>query len=418
VDDTARALIGRTLGGRFKLTSFIGEGAMATVFRGEQSAEPRHVAVKVMHRGLSSDRAFVKRFEREARAAACIDHPNTVRILEHGFDKDVVYIAMELLTGHDLFEVLSRERRLSEARAVRILLQICAALEAAHRHGVVHRDLKPENVMLVSAPGAARAEVVKVLDFGIAKLLERDPSEAPGSRGSDSIITLVGTVIGTPEYMSPEQARGIPPVDARTDVYACGVLLYQLVTGRLPFTGESPIDVILQHVERAPAPPSSFVPRLHVGLERVILRALAKWPAQRQQSARALADELGAILPELDGRGPQAPSRDVLELADVDELSATLQFLPNDLPRAPLPAPLAVAPFAHRSAPPPSTEPEPPSPWATASQTMARVPTPPASFPELVAPARHDEGWTAPWWVLSVAIAILVTAMWLARYGP
>ncbi len=418
MDDTARALIGRTLGGRFKLTSFIGEGAMATVFRGEQSGEPRQVAVKVMHRGLSSDRAFVKRFEREARAAACIDHPNTVRILEHGVDKDVVYIAMELLNGHDLFEVLARERRLSEARAVRILLQVCAALDAAHRHGVVHRDLKPENVMLVSAPGAVRAEVVKVLDFGIAKLLERDPGEAPGARGSESIITLVGTVIGTPEYMSPEQARGIPPVDARTDVYACGVLLYQLVTGRLPFTGESPIDVILQHVERAPAPPSSFIAGLHPGLEQVILRALAKWPTQRQQSARALADELAAILPHVDGQRPQLASRDdVLQLVEEDdETAATLQFLPREA--AGLAAPPAVAPFAVREAPKGPSQPEPPSPWATASQTMARVPTPPGSFPELVAPARDEESWTAPWYVLSVAIAILVTAMWLSRYGP
>jgi len=417
VDDAARALIGRTLGGRFKLTSFIGEGAMAAVFRGEQSAEPRQVAVKVMHRGLSSDRAFVKRFEREARAAASIDHPNIVRIVEHGFDRDVVYIAMELLTGHDLFEVLVRERRLSQARAVRILLQVCAALEAAHRHGVVHRDLKPENVMLVGPPGAPGAELVKVLDFGIAKLLEREPGEAQLGRGSESIITLVGTVIGTPEYMSPEQARGIPPVDARTDIYACGVLLYQLVTGRLPFTGESPIDVILQHVERAPAPPSSLLPGLHPGLDRVILRALAKWPAQRQQSARALADEMAAILPELDGRAPPHPAReDVLQLVDDDDVTATLQLVPREIPRPP-PAPRAAALLAPRDAPPPAP-PELPSPWATASQTLARVPTPPASLPELVTAAREEEAFTAPWWVLSVAIAILVAAMWLARYGP
>ncbi len=373
------------------------------VFRGEQDAAPRQVAVKVMHRGLSSDRAFVKRFEREARAAACIDHPNTVRILEHGVDRDVVYIAMELLSGHDLFEVLGRERRLSEARAARILIQVCAALEAAHRQGVVHRDLKPENVMLVRDPRAPGAERVKVLDFGIAKLLEREPGEAALGRGPESIITLVGTVIGTPEYMSPEQARGIAPVDARTDVYACGVLLYQLVTGHLPFMGESPIDVILQHVERAPAPPSTLVPRLHPGLERVILRALAKWPAQRQQSARALGDEMIALLPELDGRLPPAEEVDeFLEMDDYDEGTATLQMLPPPAPPSPPPA-----------APPPV--PEAPSPWATASQSMPRVPSTPARLAELVPRASAEEDWTAPWWVLSVAVAILAAAMWMAR---
>jgi serine/threonine protein kinase len=412
VDNTARALIGRTLGGRFKLTSYIGEGAMAAVFRGEQSSEPRQVAVKVMHRGLSSDQAFVKRFQREAQAAARIDHRNTVRILEHGCDKDVVYIAMELVSGHDLYDVLVRERRLSEARAGRIVLQVCAALDAAHRHGVVHRDLQPENVMLVSDPDDPEADLVKVLDFGIAKLVEGDsePVSALGGR-ADSIITLVGTVIGTPEYMSPEQARGIPPVDARSDVYACGVLLYQLVTGRLPFTGDSPIDVILQHVEREPVPPSALVPSLHPGLERIILTALAKWPAERQQSARALAEQIVAILPELtSSRRPSGLNGHAPDSADTDNPSPTLKMVAPSEALAPQHA--WTRPSAHRDdvyAPP---LPEAPSPWAL---PLGRHPSPLDRPVDLVPAPELEEDWIAPWWVFVIAVALLCAAIWLSR---
>ena len=146
---------------------------MASVFRGEQDAEPRDVAVKIMHAALLRDATFAKRFAREAKAAARIVHPNSVRILEHGADGDILYLAMELLAGQDLFDVLARERRLPEARAVRILLQVCGALGAAHAHGIVHRDLKPENVMILPAPGEPSADLVKVLDFGIAKILDR-----------------------------------------------------------------------------------------------------------------------------------------------------------------------------------------------------------------------------------------------------
>jgi serine/threonine-protein kinase len=409
VDNTARALIGRTLGGRFKLTSYIGEGAMAAVFRGEQTGEPRQVAVKVMHRGLSSDQAFVKRFQREAQAAARIDHRNTVRILEHGCDRDVVYIAMELVSGQDLYDVLARERRLSEARAGRIVLQVCAALDAAHRHGVVHRDLKPENVMLVSDPDDPEADLVKVLDFGIAKLVEEDrnPLTALGGR-ADSIITLVGTVIGTPEYMSPEQARGIPMVDARSDVYACGVLLDQLITGRLPFTGDSPIDVILQHVEREPVPPSVLVPSIHPGLERIILTALAKWPAERQQSARMLAEQIAAILPEL--TTSHRPSGLNGHAPDSSDPSPTLKMV---APSEARPPPHAwTTPSARRDEvyPPPLRPPvpEPPSPWA--------MPVAPARRrADLVPPRELDEDWIAPWWVFVIAVALLCAAIWLSR---
>ncbi len=379
---------------------------MAAVFRGVQKDEPREVAVKVMHRGLVSDHAFVKRFQREARAAARIDHKNTVRILESGCDRDVVYIAMELVSGQDLFEVLTHERRLSQPRAARIVIQVCAALEAAHRRGVVHRDLKPENVMLVRDPDDPGADLVKVLDFGIAKLMERDRAadDAPPSR-TESAITLVGTVVGTPEYMSPEQARGVPPVDARSDVYACGVLLYQLVTGKLPFRGDSPIEVILQHIERAPERPSAIEPSLHAGLERVILKALAKWPGERQESAQQLADELAAVLPELaaapGGRGG------VGRYPPVDDALPTVRLVrPDPAPRAPGRDRPSARPGDRPSQKP--VAPWTPSPWATAQPQGA----------DLVIPLHPVEAWVARWWAVVIAIAFVCAAIWLMRATP
>ncbi|MFT3772106.1 MAG: serine/threonine-protein kinase [Minicystis sp.] len=246
MSDGGRELVGKTLGGRFRITAFLGEGAMASVYRADQDAEPNEVAVKVMHPELLQDETFAKRFAREAKAAARIVHPNTVRIVDHGADGDYLYLAMELLVGQDLFDTLARERRLPEARAVRIAIQVCAALEAAHAQRIVHRDLKPENVFIERDPAEPEVDVVKVLDFGIAKTMERErspdnppPSSEPMSAPPSSVLTRVGSIVGTPEYMAPEQAMGLP-VDARTDVYACGVLLFHMITGRQPFVGKTP----------------------------------------------------------------------------------------------------------------------------------------------------------------------------------
>jgi serine/threonine-protein kinase len=297
------ALIGRTIAARFRLTEFIGEGAMACVFRGEQAEEPREVAIKIMHPHLLTDRTFVGRFRREAKAAAQIDHPASVRILDTGVDGTLLYIAMEMLSGHDLFDVLAAEKRLSEARACDILVQVCAALSAAHAHGIVHRDLKPENIMLLEGGDAGR-DRVKVLDFGIAKILERDlptsTDDQPISMSSFSVtaLTSAGVVVGTPAYMSPEQCRG-EPIDERSDIYACGVLLYQLVTGRLPFPGTTAMDFAVMHVRTPPTPPRDHVPGLYPGLEALLLCALDKFPAMRPQSAAELGAALTRLLPEL-----------------------------------------------------------------------------------------------------------------------
>jgi serine/threonine-protein kinase len=250
-----------------------------------------------MHPHLMGDGSFLKRFRREAKAASALKHPNTVQIIDYGIDAELPYIAMELLAGQDLFELLVVERQLNQALAARILMQVCEALAAAHELGIVHRDLKPENVMLLREPESRFEERVKVLDFGIAKIVDRsdkDPEDPPPSI-ADSVLTTVGVIVGTPQYMSPEQCRA-SPIDARSDVYSCGILLYQLVTGRVPFTGEHPFEIAMKQVREPPPPPTSINPNIHPELEKVILTALEKWPAQRQQSALELRDELARVV--------------------------------------------------------------------------------------------------------------------------
>jgi eukaryotic-like serine/threonine-protein kinase len=294
-------ILGRTLAGRFRVVGFIGEGAMASVYRGVQEAEPRDVALKIMHPHLVSDATFVGRFRREAKAASRIEHPNTVKIVDTGVDGKLLYIAMELLAGQDLFETMVLERRLAEARAARIVMEVADALVAAHEKGVVHRDLKPENIMLLRQDEDPSREDVKVLDFGIAKILEGDPSTTPSADGHAnqiSFLTGVGTVIGTPGYMSPEQCRG-EPADTRSDIYACGILLYHLLCGRLPFSSQNPMDVAVMHVRTPPPPPELIVPAVNRQLSAVILKALSKWPAERQQTAAELRDALRDLLPYL-----------------------------------------------------------------------------------------------------------------------
>ncbi len=296
-----QALLGRTIAGRFHVTGFIGEGAMAEVYRASQDGEPREVALKVMHKHLNADPTFIGRFRREAKAAARLDHASTVRIIDWGVDGKLLYMAMELLEGKDLFDVLLVERRFTEARAARLLIEVCDALSAAHDLGIVHRDLKPENIMVMADPSRPGVDRIKVLDFGIAKILEREKTGRQGESTTSithSALTTVGMVVGTPAYMSPEQCRG-EPVDARSDVYACGVLLYQLLTGRTPFTGESPIDIAIKHVRVPATSPAEWVPGLHPGLEALVLKALEKSPGHRPESARAMHDELVRLLPEL-----------------------------------------------------------------------------------------------------------------------
>jgi serine/threonine-protein kinase len=284
--------------GRFTIKRFLGEGGMATVYVAEQEAEPRQVALKVMNEELNADRTFVKRFQREAKAAARVQHPNSVAIIDYGVAEQISYIAMELLEGDDLYVLLEREGVISQARAVRILIEVCDALMVAHELGIVHRDLKPENIMVVPDKNAPGAERVKVLDFGIAKLLAPDQAQTDSRIDPASAVTRAGTFIGTPAYMSPEQCA-LLPVDTRADIYTCGVLLFQLVTGRLPFEGQTPLHTATLHIHEQPPRPSTFAPKIDPRLEQIIMKALAKKPTDRHQTARHLASTLRKILPDL-----------------------------------------------------------------------------------------------------------------------
>jgi serine/threonine-protein kinase len=295
----ANRLIGRQVAGRFTIKRFLGEGGMATVFVAEQEAEPREVALKIMNEDLSADRTFVKRFQREAKAAARVQHPNSVAIIDYGVAEGLSYIAMELLAGDDLYVLLEREGAITQGRAARILIEVCDALMVAHELGIVHRDLKPENIMVIPDPAHPNGERVKVLDFGIAKLLAPDtPQMADPRLDPGSAVTRAGTFIGTPAYMSPEQCA-LLPVDTRADIYTCGVLLFQLVVGRLPFEGQTPLHTATLHIHEPAPRPSQMAPEIDPRLEQVIMKALAKKPTERHQTARHLASTLRKLLPDL-----------------------------------------------------------------------------------------------------------------------
>lgn len=290
-------LIGRAIGqGKYIMEALIGSGAAGAVYRAQHRDLRRTVAIKVLHPHYQNDLAFMKRFHGEALAASRLDHPNIMRVIDFGQESDgLVYIVMEFLSGKPLQTVLDEEGRLDRGRAVDILQQVCAGLICAHEAGIVHRDIKPDNIVLV--PGrddeGKTIEIVKVCDFGIAAL--------QNVRGEDNEYQLSSSVIcGTPEYMSPEQGRG-QSVDARTDVYACGIMLYELLTGRPPFLAENPIETLLKHAREAPVPPSQLVADLDPSLEEVVLKAIRKNPDERQQSARELRLELRELSePEAD----------------------------------------------------------------------------------------------------------------------
>ena len=263
------------LGGRYLLGERIGTGGMADVRRGRDVRLGRDVAVKVLRADLARDPSFQARFRREAQAAASLNVPSIVSVYDTGEDPHgVPYIVMEHVEGRTLRDVLREEGRLLPQRALELTADICAALDVAHAAGIVHRDVKPANVMLT------RAGEVKVMDFGIAR-----------AAADTSGMTQTAAVIGTAAYLSPEQARG-EHVDARSDLYSTGCVLYELVTGAPPFTGDSPVAVAYQHVREDPLLPSAFDTTLPAQVDAVVLKALAKNPANRYQTAQEMRDDL------------------------------------------------------------------------------------------------------------------------------
>jgi serine/threonine protein kinase len=318
-DDEPPALIGRTIAGKFLVEERVGSGAMGDVYRARHATLDTVIAIKIMRPDLAKDEMFRERFYREAKAASRLEHANSVRVIDYGHDTDgLIYLAMEFLAGRDLLTVLREDWPLSDERVVSIASQTLAAVSVAHELGIVHRDLKPENIMILPNADdlAQHRDIVKVCDFGIAKLNDPRAFQTEGG-GAGKALTTSGTLIGTPEYMSPEQARG-DPLDARSDIYSVGVILYQMLTGRVPFTAENMLGVVLKHVTDEPAPPSSMRAGVHGRLEAICLRALRKKREDRYQTAREMRADLKKALGSDPGlRFDSAPELPVAVAASV-----------------------------------------------------------------------------------------------------
>lgn len=270
----------RLLGGRYQVGELLGYGGMAEVHRGRDLRLGRDVAIKMLRTDLARDQTFQMRFRREAQNAASLNHPAIVAVYDTGEEiaptgETLPFIVMEFVNGRTLKEVLAAEQRLMPRRALEICADICAALEFSHRHGIIHRDIKPGNVMLT------QNGQVKVMDFGIARAL------ASGA----TTMTQTSAVIGTAQYLSPEQARG-EAVDARSDVYAAGCVLFELLCGHPPFVGDSPVSVAYQHVREDPRAPSDVNPEVNPDIDAIVLKALAKNPLNRYQSAQEMRADL------------------------------------------------------------------------------------------------------------------------------
>ncbi len=279
-------LLGTVIAGKYKILKKIGEGGMGSVYIANQDPIDRKVAVKVLLSKLAEDEVAVKRFEQEAKAISRMQHPNTVTIYDFGRtaddDEERLYIVMEYLRGQTLTQVLRQDGQLHPRRAARIMRQVCASLGDAHAAGIIHRDLKPDNIFLTEVGGDK--DWVKVLDFGVAKLAD---SEGAGT------LTQTGMIFGTPKYMSPEQAEG-RPIDYRADIYALGVVLYELLVGRPPFLADTPVGLLLKHISEPPPPFKQVRADLDIDpmIEAITMRALDKRPEGRQQVVAELAAEL------------------------------------------------------------------------------------------------------------------------------
>ena len=282
----------RLLSNRYELGETLGYGGMSEVHKGRDVRLGRDVAIKVLRADLARDKTFQERFRREAQNSAALNHPAIVAVYDTGETQTeygpLPYIVMEYVDGRTLRDMVKTQGPLSGKRAMEVMADVSAALDFSHRHGIVHRDVKPANVMIT------RSGAVKVMDFGIARAVH----------DGQAAVTQTAAVIGTAQYLSPEQARG-EAVDGRSDVYASGCVLFELLTGEPPFTGDSPVAVAYQHVREDPKPPSSLNPNVTPALDAIVLKAMAKGPANRYQSAAEMRADLVRVL---SGQRPSAPA--------------------------------------------------------------------------------------------------------------
>jgi len=294
----ADPLIGRTVNDRYRIVEAIGQGGMGRVYKALQSPLDRVVALKILGAGHDRDPHFYKRFFLEASVTARLTHPNTITLYDYGRTEDgIFFIAMEYLDGRTLSQAMQQDGPLAQERVIHVAQQICRSLREAHALGIIHRDLKPANVILLRQQDDH--DFVKVLDFGLVKFFHGD--------NPDSDITNAGTFMGSPHYIAPEQARNQGP-DQRCDIYSLGVLLYHMLTGKVPFTAPNPVDIILKHLHEAPVPPRELRPELQIDprLEAILLRCMAKERSERFQSMDELLAALKVARQQL--TGSTAPS--------------------------------------------------------------------------------------------------------------
>src|SRR5215475_5109519 len=316
----ASDLINRTFDKRYVIKRKLGSGGMADVYLAEDQELGRRVALKLLDDRHAADEQFVERFRREAQSAAGLSHPNIVSIFDRGYAEDTYYIAMEYLDGRTLKELLVRNGPTPVPIAIDYARQILSALGFAHRNGIVHRDIKPHNIV-VRKDGR-----LKVTDFGIA-------------RSGASQMTEAGSIVGTAQYLSPEQARG-KPVDQRSDLYSLGIVLYEMLTGKVPFTGDAAVEIAMKHLSVVPEPPSKLRPEISHDLDAVVMRALAKDPDDRYSSAEEMDADLARV-----ARGASVSNRteEALTRVMAADTAAATAIVPRSAV-TPVPAPPAYRP--------------------------------------------------------------------------
>src|SRR6266540_484339 len=313
-------LINTLFDGRYRILRKLGSGGMANVYLAEDEDLGRRVAIKILNDRYANDELFIERFRREAKSAAALSHPNIVSIYDRGEAEGTYYIAMEVIEGRSLKELILIRGPLPIGQAIAFTFEILDALRFAHRHGIIHRDVKPHNILI-------GGERLKVTDFGIA-------------RAGASQMTEAGSIMGTAQYLSPEQARGAP-VTASSDLYSVGIVLYEMLTGKVPFSGDSAIEIAMKHLNELPKPPSKIRHEIPEDLDHVVLRALAKAPEDRYQTAEEFAEDLHRVEAGLPLAPETSEAATALLAAPGATIGGTTQVLPTDATHIAPPRPQA-----------------------------------------------------------------------------